>query len=307
MFARFGTALVAAAVALPLNAQEPQLLGREDSVFTTSLTVPSGGTFRLYNFNGPIETTLASGSQVQVRAEKRTRTDSRMRQVGFTVVKDGNTTTLCAVHVGHTRCRADGMDHDHDDWDDDDDDGRPPRVVFTVAVPKGVRVVLMTGNGEMRLVGTGAGVRARSGNGEITVAAAGDAVDVSSGNGDIEVSGAGGPVEVRTGNGSIQVRTTVGPVNAGTGNGPIDVQMDRLTKAENMEFRTGNGRITVTLPANYEGEIDSSTGNGGIESDFPITIEGRTSPRHLRGVIGKGGPRLRLSSGNGSIRLRKAR
>ena len=316
MLARSSILLIAlTAIATPAGAQD-RLLGRDDSVFTTTLAVPAGGAFRLYNFNGPIETTLAAGSQIEVRAVKSSRSRDRIRAVAFEVVRDGNTVALCAVRVARSRCSATGMerddddregrDHDHD-WDDDWDDDRPPRVAFRVAVPKGIALTVVTGNGEMTIAGTGAGLRARSGNGDVTVAAAGDAVDVSSGNGDLEVSGAGGPVRARTGNGRVRVRTTTGPVNASTGNGAIDVEMERLARIEDMEFRTGNGRVTVTLPANYEGRIESSTGNGGIESDFAITVDGRLSPRSVRGTIGKGGPRLRLSTGNGSIYLRKGR
>lgn len=298
-------ALALAIVAMPARAQD-DIAGRDEAVYTTKIRVPSGATFRVYNYNGPIETTVAAGAEVEIRAEKLTQSDGRARAAGFMTVRDGNDVTFCAVRIGHDRCNARGLDHD--DWDDDDDDrrGRPPRISMRVAVPKGVQLVVATGNGELTVAGTGAGLRARSGNGDVTVSASGDAVDAGSGNGDIEVSGAGGPVDVRTGNGRIRVRTTTGPVNASTGNGSVDVSMDRLARVEDMEFRSGNGRITVSLPANYQGRIDATTGNGGIESDFPVTVEGRLSPRHLRGRIGEGGARLRLSTGNGSIVLRKS-
>jgi DUF4097 and DUF4098 domain-containing protein YvlB len=141
----------------------------------------------------------------------------------------------------------------------------------------------------------------------VRVEASGDGVTASSGNGDVEVLGAGAPVNAHSGNGRIEVVTTTGPVQATTGNGNIDVEMRSLKTQENMTFRSGNGRISVTLPADYNGELESSTGNGHLISDFALSVEGRLDRQRVRATIGKGGPRLRMSSGNGNIVLRKTR
>jgi len=45
--------------------------------------------------------------------------------------------------------------------------------------------------------------------------------------------------------------------------------------------------------------------NGSISSDFPLTVSGKLSPRHIRATIGSGGRELRLHTVNGSIELRK--
>jgi hypothetical protein len=46
--------------------------------------------------------------------------------------------------------------------------------------------------------------------------------------------------------------------------------------------------------------------NGRVETDFPIKVSGKMSPRHLRGTIGTGGPTLKLVTVNGSITLHEA-
>jgi DUF4097 and DUF4098 domain-containing protein YvlB len=75
--------------------------------------------------------------------------------------------------------------------------------------------------------------------------------------------------------------------------------------AEHTEFSTTNGTITVSLPASVNADVDMRTVNGHLSSDFPLTVEGSFSPRRLHATLGKGGPTLRLSTVNGSIRLRK--
>jgi DUF4097 and DUF4098 domain-containing protein YvlB len=148
-------------------------------------------------------------------------------------------------------------------------------------------------------------VHATSGNGEVTVSSSGGPVHASSGNGDIDVSQAGGEVVARSGNGDVRVTTRRGPVSAYSGNGSIDARMMAVSGTEDMTFRTGNGSITVELPASFQGEIDARLPNGRLESDFPLRVEGRLDPRRLRATIGNGGPRVTLVSGSGGATIRK--
>jgi hypothetical protein len=81
--------------------------------------------------------------------------------------------------------------------------------------------------------------------------------------------------------------------------------MSELRLSGDMDFTTGNGRIDLMVPAGFAAEIDASTSNGGIRTDFPIQVSGRITRTRLRGTIGDGGRRIRLVSGNGSIELRR--
>jgi len=66
-----------------------------------------------------------------------------------------------------------------------------------------------------------------------------------------------------------------------------------------------NGGITLTAPADLSAELDASAVNGGIDSDFPVTVNGRIDRTHLRGKIGNGGRTLELETVNGGIQLKK--
>jgi hypothetical protein len=48
-----------------------------------------------------------------------------------------------------------------------------------------------------------------------------------------------------------------------------------------------------------------STVNGRFEINFPITIQGRLNPRRLRTRLGNGGRRIKLTTVNGNVELRK--
>ncbi|HSD33328.1 MAG TPA: DUF4097 family beta strand repeat-containing protein, partial [Gemmatimonadales bacterium] len=89
-------------------------------------------------------------------------------------------------------------------------------------------------------------------------------------------------------------------------NGSIRATMGRADWASQAEFTTVNGGITLTMPGNLSAEVSAETVNGDLETDFPLTVTGKFGPRRMRGTIGSGGRYLKLSTVNGSIRLRKA-
>jgi DUF4097 and DUF4098 domain-containing protein YvlB len=124
-------------------------------------------------------------------------------------------------------------------------------------------------------------------------------------NGDVEAAELEGDVDAHTVNGSIQVSTT-GRAEAETVNGSIRARAGRADWAGDAEFKTVNGSITLTLPSSTGAEVRASTVNGEIETDFPLTVSGRVSRRHLSGTIGGGGRTLEMETVNGSIQLRKS-
>ena len=293
--------LLAALVALPALSGAQTLLGRNDSVFTWRGALPAGALLTIRNHNGPIEVRPAPGSQVEFRAEKRARYGN-LTDVAFDVgTGSKGDVTICSTFRGNNPC-----DEDRRSWNDGDDGRRGVTVAMTVLVPRGAQVRVATGNGAVSVEQVGGEVSASTGNGRVKVLSTDGAVRVSTGNGDVDVREAKGAVRVSTGNWRVAVSTAQGPVEARSGNGDIDVRMTALRPREDMTFSTGSGDVRVTLPTDYNGELDASTGNGSISSDFDLKVEGRMSPRRVRATIGSGGARLRLSTGNGGLEVRKA-
>lgn len=270
-----------------------------DNLFTWSGRLASGATFGVRHFNGPIDVREGSGDRVEFRAERRSR---RAGELSFEVENSSDGVTICGVYRGRSACDTDRGRNRGWDWDDG-----PPTSRLTVILPKGVRLFANTGNGDVTVANASNDVEIRSGNGDVRISMTAGQVDVTTGNGELEIMGATGPVRANTGNGRVYVTTTTGPVTARTGNGEIDVRMRTLSGNADMSFTTGNGAVMVALPGDFKGEIDASTGHGDFRSDFEIRIMGRLNPRHIRGMIGEGGTRrIRISSGNGRIELRKS-
>lgn len=123
-------------------------------------------------------------------------------------------------------------------------------------------------------------------------------------NGRIEVDELRSDVDVLTMNGRIDVATT-GWAQAKTMNGAVTVSMGAADWTGDMEVESMNGTIEVRLPEGADVDLDASTMNGSIDSDFPMEISGWIRNR-ARGRIGDGGRGLDVSTMNGSIRIRRS-
>lgn len=72
-----------------------------------------------------------------------------------------------------------------------------------------------------------------------------------------------------------------------------------------MEFSTGNGSIELSLPADASADIVANVSQRRFETEFPMQLPGRFGGGRIEGKIGGGGRRIRMSTGNGSVTIRK--
>jgi Putative adhesin len=264
-----------------------------DSVKVWSGRIADGGMLTVKNIVGDITVVESPDDRVEVRAEKRTRGRSDPADVAFDVREAPSNTTICTVYRGESACDGSGFSNVR------------LTVKYTIAMPRGVRLRASTGNGELSVEKAGAEVQLSTGNGAIHIGETSGTVTASTGNGDLEIESARGPVRASSGNGRIFVSTASGPVSATTGNGDIDVRMKALSTDADMDFRSGSGAVRVTLPPDFNGDVDASTGSGDLRTDFAIKLVGRLDPQHMRGTIGTGGRIIHLSTGSGRLEIRK--
>ncbi len=294
VFALSTLSLAVFAATFPARSESAE---RQDD-FRWDQEVPAGSTLRVFTVAGTVTVRQSDGRTARVRGETRNEGDDRIRYV--TEPGDGSV-RICALREGAT-CNENGISSGGRGWGRD----RRARANFTIEVPRGVVVRVSSGNGDVRVDGATADVHAASGNGDVSVGSGAATVRATTGNGAVRVDAARGPVNATSGNGRVTVSTAVGPVEASTGNGEINVSMAALRGRDDLEFSSGNGSITLTLPRDFSAELDASTGNGGVDSEFPMRVQGRMNRQRVRATIGDGGRRLHVSTGNGTIRLRRA-
>jgi hypothetical protein len=106
-------------------------------------------------------------------------------------------------------------------------------------------------------------------------------------------------------NGQIAVSTRM-QVTANLVNGSILASLDGENWTGARRLHTVNGSIDVEVPETIDADVKASTVWGFITTDFPIQVQRGFVGSSLNGSINRGGPRLEITTVNGSIHLRKA-
>ncbi len=235
--------------------------------FDGSWRLAPGQALEIEGVNGAIRATGTPGKEVVVHARKHARHSDPSR-VTIEVIEHADGITLCVRYPDTRGHRNECAPHGGSHMTTGDND---VTVDFDVQLPADVRLLARTVNGE------------------------------------VEARGLGADAEAHTVNGSVTLETR-GRAEATTVNGSVSARLGSLGVKEPLDFSTVNGSITLELPENAGAEVAARNVNGGIETDFPIAVRRAGLVGHrLQGAIGHGGPRLDLSTVNGSIHLRKVR
>ena len=232
-------------------------------------SLKAGQTLEVVNTNGEIGANRASGDAARVEGRKGGSDDAH--ELFIEVVEYADGATICAVYAKDKapgRCHRGGVSSESGNWSNLWH-GHRAKINFDVQVPRGVRLNAMTTNGRVHCLNLDSVVQAATTNG------------------DVEVS-------------------TSEWASAKTTNGGVRVSMGNAKWSGQLEVETTNGSVNVTLPASAEFKVDAATTNGGIQTDFPITVQGRFGPKSLSGTVGGGGRELKVATTNGSVELKKS-
>ncbi len=121
---------------------------------------------------------------------------------------------------------------------------------------------------------------------------------------DLTVDNATGPVTVATHAKNITLRRVTGELKVHNSNGSVEATALEPLGAVNIE--NSNGSVKLTLPAAAKCSIDATATDGEIHSDFQLPTHNNENHSTLSGVLGGGGPTIRIVAEKGDITLRKA-
>jgi hypothetical protein len=120
-------------------------------------------------------------------------------------------------------------------------------------------------------------------------------------NGRLAASRRTGDLVLSTVNGAVKVEGQDGPLRVNTVNGSVEVSFAGAMRQASLE--TVNGSVTVTCAKDSSIRCALQTTNGRIQSEFPVTIEGKWGPKEARGSINGGRESLAVETVNGDVRL----
>ena len=263
---------------------------REEKQFRVSGTP----TVRLSTFDGSIEIQGWDKAHVAIEIEKRGISRDALKDLEVKTQQNGD---IIELEVKRPRAESfEGMGLRR---------GATARLI--VSVPRQANINARSGDGSIRIERVQGKLELRTSDGSIRASDIAGELSLDTNDGSVTVENAEGRLIVDTSDGSVNVTGKLAAVKLHTGDGSVVYRADAgSAMSDNWEITTGDGTVSVYLPAGFAAEVDAHTGDGAIRSE----IEGLDSPtresarRTLKGQIGSGGKLLRIRTGDGSIRLR---
>jgi DUF4097 and DUF4098 domain-containing protein YvlB len=292
------SATLLAASAVAANAEE----------VTKSFAVTGRANVRVETNDGGVRVTSGDAKQVEFRVEyqgyelgKTLRVDAH---------QEGDKVQLTARVIGHW-----GFSFGHNSR----------RLHIEVRMPREADLQVETGDGAVQAESINGTVNVHTGDGSVKANSLSGTIDLHTNDGSITVENLKGDMRLRTGDGSIEARDLDGKVEADSGDGHIRIvgRFDALNvktgdgsvntrvlpgskMVSSWTIRTGDGSVDLVLPADFQTNIDASTGDGHISLGIPVTIEGTFKNSEMHGKMNGGGQALTIRTGDGSIRLSKS-
>ena len=124
-------------------------------------------------------------------------------------------------------------------------------------------------------------------------------------NGSLDIHDVSGEVRASCINGHLEARNLAGAVKLSSVNGQLEVSLVRLGDSP-VELSSVNGSLDLTLPSDSKADLEASSMQGGIHDDFGLGVHHHLVGHNLRGELGGGGTRIKLSNVNGRIEIHHA-
>lgn len=198
---------------------------------------------------------------------------------------------------------------------------------FEVSVPYGVHVVVRAMSGDISVRGTRSDVEAHAQSGDIEVEDVTNRLDVKTLSGGIEARSVVGNVEIGTTSGDVKLTDVRGDVDIGTVSGEVelrgvtskavrakttsgDVTFDgMIDPSGRYDLSAHSGDVRLHVQRDASAQITVATWNGGVNSDFPITLKpgehdiGSRNAKRYTFTIGGGAARISAETFSGDITI----
>ena len=263
-----------------------------------TLPVEPGGTLFVRTVRGTVDVRSHDGNEVRVEAEARGR---RAEQVRFLLDQSGNDVRF-EVRVEGWLTGLFG----------------PLDVRVRLWVPRRYSLVLRASGGDVRVDGITGDVTLKASGGDAAVTRTVGPIDLSCSGGNLEVVHVDGDVRVKASGGNIALRDIFGDVAARSSGGElsidgVDGSVDLRASGGSTsviflgdpegEIRGSGGSIEVLFREDARCELDARSSGGDIDLDVQLDTLREHSPHRVNGALGKGGPKLKVRSSGGGIRV----
>jgi DUF4097 and DUF4098 domain-containing protein YvlB len=283
------TAVALSACSVNLSAE--RLVRREEQRFT----VDGRPEIVLKTFDGAIRVESWDKPEVLVTIERQAGDEESIKSIQVKSDQQGNRISVEVLKPEHSTTIAVGMHV-----------GRSAALI--VSVPRDADVRAQSGDGAVNVENVAGRLDVSTGDGAVTVRRSEGDMLVHTGDGAVSLEGVRGQAELSTGDGSVTIDGVLQRVKARTGDGAVVVRAGQGSAANaDWDIETGDGGVTVDLPATFGAELDARSNDGRVSvNGFDLAGATRDDEhREVRGRLGAGGNRLTIRTGDGGITVRK--
>lgn len=286
----------AVATACSIDVRGQETVVREERRFTVDAAATD---VVLRTFDGSIEVGSWDRNEVLIEIERRVGNAADAQALEVHSSQEGGRLTVEASNP--RRDQRDDVIH-IGSW-------RSPSVSFKVTVPRRLTIEARSGDGAITARDLAGRITLRTSDGSIRTEHLDGVVAVDTGDGAVVARDLRGSLELNTADGAVDVsgRFDALRVNTGDGSVRVDVEDGSAMKSE-WTVHSGDGAITMRLPAGFNAELDAHSGDGRITvSDMGTATpsDDDDRPAQLRGRLGAGGQTLRVNTGDGAIVIRR--
>jgi DUF4097 and DUF4098 domain-containing protein YvlB len=239
--------------------------------FSKTLPLKAGEAFSLDNVNGGVTITTWKDNKVEIKAVKIAKDNEKdLKDVEIKVAESAGEVSVDTI------------------WPKNRHNFRVS-VNYDIKVPEGVNLK-----------------KIETVNGSLMVRGAFGSAKLETTNGEIEAEGFKGSLVAETTNGDVKIRNLDGRLDAETTNGGIRIEGLNFRDGVRAETTNGSIHLAIENPEKINARLRAETTNGHVTVDFPVTVQNLSkSRRSIEAEIGTGGPEIRLSTTNGSIKITK--
>lgn len=131
-------------------------------------------------------------------------------------------------------------------------------------------------------------------------------LELKSHNGGVSISDVRGAIHFEVINGGVHLKRVAGDVTGSTVNGGLHVELaGAVWDGRQLDVSTRNGGVRLAVPSTYSARIQAETLNGGLQSDFPVTVDKSVKPRRLDFNVGSGGAPIHVATTNGGVTVKR--
>lgn len=181
---------------------------------------------------------------------------------------------------------------------------RRRRAVVSVSVPEGVRLTA----GVISAVTVVSGIRGpaeiRGVSSAVTLVGLTGPVDVRTVTGDVEGQAVSGPLRFTSASGGLTLLDGPARVEAESVSGRLMLDLAPTVTAPELQLNSVSGGVAVRFPEHSGAAVRASSLGGSVTSEFDgLTTTRGFGPDRLRGTVGDGAGRVRITTVSGTVAL----